>query len=62
MITFVPLISVLTWLIILMSVMVTSVTALSISAIATNGRVISGQSLPVSQNLCKVRHLGSYTQ
>uniref|UniRef100_A0A671UL08 Solute carrier family 12 member 10, tandem duplicate 1 n=1 Tax=Sparus aurata TaxID=8175 RepID=A0A671UL08_SPAAU len=32
----------LTWLIILMSVTVTSVTALSISAIATNGRVISG--------------------
>uniref|UniRef100_A0A669EXU0 Solute carrier family 12 member 10, tandem duplicate 1 n=1 Tax=Oreochromis niloticus TaxID=8128 RepID=A0A669EXU0_ORENI len=32
----------LTWLIILISVMVTSVTALSISAIATNGRVISG--------------------
>ncbi|TNN38873.1 Solute carrier family 12 member 2 [Liparis tanakae] len=32
----------LTWLIILMSVMVTSVTALSISAIATNGRVTSG--------------------
>ncbi|XP_030609324.1 solute carrier family 12 member 3-like [Archocentrus centrarchus] len=32
----------LTWLIILMSVMVTSVTTLSISAIATNGRVISG--------------------
>uniref|UniRef100_A0A3Q1HFX9 Solute carrier family 12 member 10, tandem duplicate 1 n=1 Tax=Acanthochromis polyacanthus TaxID=80966 RepID=A0A3Q1HFX9_9TELE len=32
----------LTWVIILMSVMVTSVTALSISAIATNGRVTSG--------------------
>ncbi|XP_051258335.1 solute carrier family 12 member 10, tandem duplicate 1 isoform X2 [Dicentrarchus labrax] len=32
----------LTWLIILMSVIVTSVTALSISAIATNGRVVSG--------------------
>ncbi|KAM6894254.1 solute carrier family 12 member 10, tandem duplicate 1 [Lycodopsis pacificus] len=32
----------LTWLIVLMSVMVTSVTALSISAIATNGRVTSG--------------------
>ncbi|XP_005951097.1 solute carrier family 12 member 3 [Haplochromis burtoni] len=32
----------LTWLIILISVTVTSVTALSISAIATNGRVISG--------------------
>ncbi|XP_029310758.1 solute carrier family 12 member 3-like isoform X2 [Cottoperca gobio] len=33
---------VLTWIIILMSVLVTSVTALSISAIATNGRVFSG--------------------
>ncbi|KAK5875687.1 hypothetical protein CesoFtcFv8_026739 [Champsocephalus esox] len=32
----------LTWVIILMSVLVTTVTALSISAIATNGRVISG--------------------
>ncbi|XP_044040838.1 solute carrier family 12 member 3-like [Siniperca chuatsi] len=32
----------LTWVIILMSMTVTSVTALSISAIATNGRVISG--------------------
>ncbi|XP_056156833.1 solute carrier family 12 member 3-like [Lampris incognitus] len=32
----------LTWVIILMSVVVTSVTALSISAIATNGRVVSG--------------------
>ncbi|XP_034005971.1 solute carrier family 12 member 10, tandem duplicate 1 [Trematomus bernacchii] len=32
----------LTWVIILMSVVVTTVTALSISAIATNGRVISG--------------------
>uniref|UniRef100_UPI003AAD9EF8 solute carrier family 12 member 3-like n=1 Tax=Centroberyx gerrardi TaxID=166262 RepID=UPI003AAD9EF8 len=32
----------LTWLIILMSVLVTSVTALSVSAIATNGRVVSG--------------------
>ncbi|XP_045919774.1 solute carrier family 12 member 3-like [Micropterus dolomieu] len=32
----------LTWLIILMSVTVTSISALSISAIATNGRVISG--------------------
>ncbi|KAG7497199.1 solute carrier family 12 member 3-like [Solea senegalensis] len=32
----------LTWLIILLSMMVTSVTALSISAIATNGRVTSG--------------------
>ncbi|KAK5858606.1 hypothetical protein PBY51_002735 [Eleginops maclovinus] len=32
----------LTWVITLMSVLVTSVTALSISAIATNGRVISG--------------------
>ncbi|KAM7366435.1 hypothetical protein PAMP_015873 [Pampus punctatissimus] len=34
----------LTWVIILMSVTVTSITTLSISAIATNGRVISGQS------------------
>uniref|UniRef100_A0A3B3CSM1 Solute carrier family 12 member 3 n=1 Tax=Oryzias melastigma TaxID=30732 RepID=A0A3B3CSM1_ORYME len=33
---------VLTWVIIFMSVVVTTVTALSISAIATNGRVISG--------------------
>ncbi|MBN3299573.1 S12A3 protein, partial [Amia calva] len=32
----------LTWLIILMSVIVTSITALSISAISTNGKVISG--------------------
>lgn len=39
---FILLMLVLTWLIILISVMVTSVTALSISAIATNGRVISG--------------------
>nr|XP_040036852.1 solute carrier family 12 member 3-like isoform X1 [Gasterosteus aculeatus aculeatus] len=36
------LISVLTWLIVAMSVLVTSITALSISAIATNGKVISG--------------------
>uniref|UniRef100_A0A3P8RQ26 Solute carrier family 12 member 10, tandem duplicate 1 n=1 Tax=Amphiprion percula TaxID=161767 RepID=A0A3P8RQ26_AMPPE len=40
--TFISLLSVLTWVIILMSVTVTSVTALSVSAIATNGRVISG--------------------
>uniref|UniRef100_G3Q5B3 Solute carrier family 12 member 10, tandem duplicate 1 n=1 Tax=Gasterosteus aculeatus aculeatus TaxID=481459 RepID=G3Q5B3_GASAC len=32
----------LTWLIVAMSVLVTSITALSISAIATNGKVISG--------------------
>lgn len=34
--------TVLTWLIILLSVMVTSITGLSISAISTNGKVKSG--------------------
>lgn len=35
--------SVLTWIIILLSVMVTSITGLSISAISTNGKVKSGR-------------------
>lgn len=35
--------TVLTWLIILLSVMVTSITGLSISAISTNGKVKSGE-------------------
>uniref|UniRef100_A0A672NA33 Solute carrier family 12 member 3-like n=1 Tax=Sinocyclocheilus grahami TaxID=75366 RepID=A0A672NA33_SINGR len=41
----------LTWLIILMSVLVTSITALSVSAISTNGRVSSGKSLDKSTQI-----------
>lgn len=36
----------LTWLIILMSVTVTTITGLSISAISTNGKVKSGSTAP----------------
>ncbi|XP_032355228.1 LOW QUALITY PROTEIN: solute carrier family 12 member 3-like [Etheostoma spectabile] len=41
---------VLTWVIILISVAITTITGLAISAIATNGKVLSGQSLSVSQH------------
>lgn len=39
----------LTWLIILMSVTVTTITGLSISAISTNGKVKSGTASPAPQ-------------
>lgn len=45
-----PLSTALTWLIILMSVTVTTITGLSISAISTNGKVKSGSVLSPSQH------------
>lgn len=43
--------SVLTWVMVFLSVTVTITTVLAISAIATNGKTISGQSLPLSPDL-----------
>lgn len=45
-----PFLTALTWLIILMSVTVTTITGLSISAISTNGKVKSGNVFPPSHS------------